>query len=360
MEKILVINPGSTSTKIAVFEDTSKVVNETIRHPDEALAPFHWVMEQVDYRTEVIETTLQEKGLDLSSLTCIMARGGQLPPVPSGAFPVNQDMVDFLYTVKEGAHVSNVGAVIAHRFAQRLNVPAYVYDPVAVDELQPIARITGMPECPKQSRGHALNTHAMAHRCAKEILHKPVTECTFIVCHLGGGCSTWLIDKGYSIDMVSDDDAGFCPERCGRIQAMPLVKLCYSGKYTFGEMAKKIRGNAGLKALLGTSDAREVEARIEAGDERAKQVYEAFAYGMAKGIGELATAVRGKVDRIILTGGIAYSKMITDWITDYVGWIAPVEVMAGEYEMEALAEGGLRVLKGEEEPKPFVWKKKEA
>ncbi len=357
MEKILVINPGSTSTKIAVFEDEKKVLNLTIRHPDEDLAAFSWVMEQVDYRAQLIQDALEAQGFDMGALTCVMARGGQLPPVPSGAFPVNQDMVEYLYTVKEGAHVSNIGAVIAHRFAKELSIPAYVYDPVAVDELAPIARISGMPECPRESRGHALNTHAMAHRCAKEILHKPVSECTFIVCHLGGGCSTWLIHQGLSIDMVSDDDAGFCPERCGRVQAMPLVKLCYSGKYTFMEMAKKIRGNAGLKALLGTSDAREVEARIAAGDEYAQQVYEAFAYSTAKGIGELATVVKGKVDRIILTGGVAYSKMIADWIKEYVGWIAPVEVMAGEYEMEALAEGGLRVLRGEEQPHEFVWQK---
>ncbi len=357
MERILVINPGSTSTKVAVFDDETKILNETIRHPDEDLASFSWVMEQVDYRRELIVLAIEEKGIKLDSLTCIMARGGLLPPVPSGAFPVNQDMVDYLYTDKDGAHVSNTAAVIAHQIAKPLNIPAYVYDPVALDELAPIARITGMPDIPKESRGHALNSHAMAHRCAKDIMHKPTNECTFIVCHLGGGCSTWLIDKGYSIDMVSDDDAGFCPERCGRIQALPLVKMCYSGKYTLKEMANKVRGNAGLKALLGTSDAREVEAMIANGDEHAKLVYQAMAYGMAKGIGELATAVKGKVDRIILTGGVVYSKMVAGWITDYVSWIAPVEVMAGEYEMEALAEGGLRVLRGQEEPKPFVWKK---
>lgn len=357
MEHILVINPGSTSTKIAVFREKEKILAETLRHSDAELEPFGGVMEQIDFRTAAIEAALQEKGFSLDLLTCIMARGGQLPPVPSGAFPVNQDMVDFLFTVKDAPHASNLGAPIAFGFANRLGVPAYVYDPVAVDELQPLARITGMPEVPKISQGHALNTHAMAHRCAEDILHKPVSECTFIVCHIGGGCSTWLVDKGYSIDMVSDDDAGFCPERCGRIPARALIKLCYSGKYSMADMMKKTRGNAGLKAYLGTSDAREVEAMIQAGNEQAKLLYHAFAYSTAKGIAELAAVVSGKVDRIILTGGVAYSKMISDWISGYVSWIAPVEIMAGEYEMEALAEGGLRVLKGEEQPHEFVWKR---
>lgn len=356
MEKLLVINPGSTSTKIAVFEDDKKTLSETLRHEDSELAGFSWVMEQIDYRRELIERFLREKGVEPSTFTCIMARGGMLPPVPSGAFPINQDMVDYMYTIKVGAHVSNIACVIAYNIAKEYGIPAYVYDPVTVDELSPIARITGIPELPKISRGHALNTHAMAHRCAKEVMGKPTAECTFIVAHLGGGCSVWLIDKGYSTDMYSDDDAGFSPERCGRIQALELVKLCYSGNYTLEEMAKKIRGNAGMRAHLGTSDAREVEARIEAGDEYAKLVYDAFAYGIAKSIGDLAAAVKGKVDRIILTGGIAYSKLVTGLITSYVDWIAPVELMAGEYEMEALAEGGLRILRKEETPHTFTWK----
>ncbi len=357
MEYILVINPGSTSTKIAVFRDSEKIISESLHHSDAELSQFHDMMDQIDFRSKAIEETLLNDGFDLKQLTCIMARGGQLPPVPSGAFQIDQDMVDYLNSIKYVPHASNLGAPIAFGFAKRLNIPAYVYDPVAVDELQPLARITGMPEIPKISQGHALNTHAMAHRCAAEILHKPVSECTFIVAHIGGGCSTWLIDKGYSIDMLSDDDAGFCPERCGRIPARALIKMCYSGKYTMQEVLKKTRGNGGLKAYLGTSDAREIEAMIASGNKEAELVYHAFAYGTAKGIGELATVVSGKVDRIILTGGVAYSKMITDWIKEYVSWIAPVEVMAGEYEMEALAEGGLRVLRGEETPHAFTCKK---
>ena len=350
MERILVINPGSTSTKLAVFNDDKKVFSSTVTHSDEELSQFTWVMSQRDFRANAIEKELTANGYSLSEFTCIMSRGGMLPPCSSGAYKINQAMLDYCYNQKHDAHISNVGCAVAMLLSERAGreIPCYIYDPVSVDELAPIARITGLPEITKISRGHALNTHAMAHRCAKEIMHKPISECTFIVQHLGGGCSVWLIDKGYSIDMYSDDDAGFAPERCGKIQAMSLIKMCYNGKYSFSDMTKKVRGNAGLRAHLGTSDARKVEEMIASGDEHAKLVYEAFAYGVAKGIGDLATVVKGKVDRIILTGGVAHSKMLTDWIRERVEWIAPVEIMAGEYEMEALAEGGLRVLRGEE------------
>jgi len=354
-EVILVINPGSTSTKIAVFEDETKVLSETLRHPDEDLAAFPWIMDQVEYRKAHIEQFLAEKGVALGSLTCVMSRGGQLPPCPSGAFEITKEMVDFVYTLKVAPHASNTGCVIAYEIARAYGIPAYVYDPITVDELSPVARITGLPELPKQSRGHALNTHAMARQCARNVMKKPVEECTFIVVHLGGGCSVWLIDKGYSVDMYGDDDAGFCPERCGRLQAVELIKLCYSGQYTLEQLSKRLRGGSGLKLLLGTTDMREVEARIAAGDEYAALVHEAFTYNIAKSIGDLATVVFGKVDRIILTGGIAYSKMVTDRITARVGWIAPVELMPGEYEMEALAQGGLRVLRGQETPKSIDW-----
>ncbi len=355
MDRILVINPGSTSTKIAVFEDNKKIIDETLRHEDADIAHFKWVIDQVDYRKSIIEKCLRDRNFDIQTLTCIMARGGQIPPVRSGAYRVDQKMVDYLSKLREGSHVSNIACIIAYGLATELNIPAYIYDPVNTDELSPIARITGMPELPKQSRGHSLNTHAVARRCAKETLHKPVEECTFVVAHLGGGCSVWLIDKGVSPDLYSDDDGAFSPERIGRMQAMELIRLCYSGKYTFTEIARKVRGNAGIRAHLGTADMREVEKRVLEGDEQAKLVYDAFAYNIAKSIGDLAAAVKGKVDRIILTGGIAHSKMLTDEISSYVDWIAPIIIIAGEYEMEALAEGGLRVMRGEEQPKQIAW-----
>lgn len=230
-----------------------------------------------------------------------------------------------------------------------------VYDPVAVDELEDVARITGMPEISKASRGHVLNSRAMARKCAEEILGKKLEDCTIIVDHIGGGCSTWLVHNGRCIDCYSDDDAGFAPERCGKIQAMELAMLCYSGKYTKAEMSRYIRGKSGLSALLGTSDAIEVERMIESGDEHARLVYDAMARSHAKGIADLASVVCGKVDRIVITGGLANSRMLMDMIRPHVEWIAPMEVMAGEFEMEALAAGGLRVLRGEEKAHDFVW-----
>ncbi len=355
-QTILVINPGSTSTKLAVFEDKNLLFSESVAHSEEELRQFSWVMDQLDFRTKRVDEILARHNFDMSRLTCVMSRGGMVPPCASGAYRITPDMLKYVYAQTIDTHISNVGCAIADAIARRTGIPAFIYDPVTVDELSPIARITGFPELPKVSRGHALNTHAMAHRCAEEILHKPISECTFIVQHLGGGTSVWLIHKGYSIDMYSDDDAGFAPERCGKLQAMDFAKLCYSGKYTLKEMTRMIRGNSGLRAHLGTSDAREVERMIRNGDEHAKLIYEAFAYGVAKGIGDLATVVNGKVDRIILTGGVAYSKMLTDWICERVEWIAPVEIMPGEHEMEALAEGGLRIMNGEEEAHDFVWK----
>ncbi len=369
--RILVINPGSTSTKVAVFDidktaakramvtDENKILYQNIKHTDEELKSFSGVMEQRQFRHDKIMDFLRANDVDVSTFSCVMSRGGMIPPCHSGAYTINRRMVDYMYEQKNDVHISNVGCAIAYDFAEQYGIPAYIYDPVTVDELEPIARVTGLPELPKRSRGHALNSHAMAHKCATEIMHKPIEECTFIVQHLGGGTSVWLIHNGKAIDMYSDDDAGFAPERCGKLQAMDLIKLCYSGKYTLAEMSKKVRGNAGFKAHFGTSDAVAVENMALSGDENADLVYRAFAYGIAKGIGDLATVVSGKVDRIILTGGIAHSKLLTEWIEERVKFIAPVVVMAGEHEMEALAEGGLRVMLGREKPFEFDFLKVE-
>lgn len=357
MERILVINPGSTSTKLAVFDDDNRIMAVTVNHPLDEVKGFKWVMDQFDYRMNLINKALDENGISKKSLTCVMARGGLLPPVPSGAFNVNKDMIDYFYAAKVDTHISNLACVLADAIAKPLGIPAMVYDPVAVDELSDISRITGMPEIPKKSRGHVLNSRAMARKCAEERLGKKLEDCTIIVLHIGGGCSAWLSHKGRLIDCYSDDDAGFAPERCGRLQAMDLAMLCYSGKYTKEEMSRYIRGNSGLKAYLGTSDGREVESMIENGDEKARMLYDAMALSHAKGIAELAAAVNGKVDRIVVTGGLARSELFIDMLSPRIEWIAPLEVMAGEYEMEALAAGGLRVLRGEEQPHEFKWKK---
>lgn len=353
-ERILVLNPGSTSTKIAVFEDDQQLFAETIRHEVDDVKNFNWVMEQVDYRRGVIVNTLKKKNFDMSTLKAICARGGMIPLCPSGAFEVNKTMVNYMYSIKNGAHVSNVGCVIAYELAEELNIPAYIYDPVSVDELQPVARISGILELRRISRGHALNTRAMAIKCAKERLSKQFNECTFIVVHIGGGTSVRLIHHGATIDANSDDDGCMSLERAGNVAAVPLIQMCFSGKYTENEMLKKIRGNGGLKAYLGTSEALEIETIIKNGDEKAKLLYEAMAYTIAKDIGAMATVVSGKVDRIIFTGGVANSKMMTDMISKQVSFIAQIELMPGEFEMEAMAQGTLRVLNGEEKVNLFT------
>lgn len=343
---ILVVNPGSTSTKIAVFQGEKALLQKIIRHSGEELAPYGTIMEQAPFRRRCVEEALE--GFDLNRLDAVCARGGMLPPCPSGAFAVDQDMIDYLSAITQGAHASNLGCVMARDLAEPLHIPAYVYDPVAVDEMPPMARITGIPELPRRMMGHALNTRAMAIRCAETVLHKPFDQCRLIVLHLGGGASVRLFIGGKMVDNVRDDELLFAPERSGGIAAEQLVKLCYSGKYDRGQMMKLVRGKSGLLAHLGTSDAMEVERRIAAGDEKARMVYDAMLYTAAKSIGALAAAADGRIDRIILTGGIAHSRYVTEYLTRKVGFIAPVEIMAGEFEMEALAAGAARVLAGQE------------
>ena len=348
--RVLVINPGSTSTKMGVFEGETCLFQETLRHSAEELAPFAQIMDQVEFRRALVEQVLAERGIAPDTLHAVCARGGQVPPCPSGAFVVDKQMCDYLYGVKEAAHASNLGAVIALDIAEKQGIPAYVYDPVAVDEMTPVTRITGMPMLQRHMLGHALNCRAMAIRCAKEVMHKPLEECRFIVLHLGGGASARLFIGGRMVDGVRDDEIMFAPERSGGEDCQSLIHLCFSGRYTEQELMKYVRGAGGLKAHLGTSDAREVEQRIAAGDEKAKLVYDAMLYGAAKSLGALAAAADGQIDRIILTGGIAHSKYVTDYLTKKLSFIAPVEIMAGEFEMEALAAGACRVLAGQEQP----------
>ena len=352
--RILVINPGSTSTKAGLFEGERCLFQETLRHSAEELAAFNSVMEQVDFRRGIVEKMLAEKNVSPDSLDAVCARGGQLPPCPSGAFVVDKQMCDYMYGIKQGAHASNLGCVIALQIAEKQGIPAYVYDPVAVDEMTPVSRITGMPMLNRWMVGHALNCRAMAIRCANEVMHKPLEACRFIVLHLGGGASVRLFIDGKMVDGIRDDELLFAPERSGGQDCQSLIHLCFSGEYTEKDLMKYVRGGGGLKAHLGTSDAREVEQRIAAGDEKAKLVYDAMLYGAAKSIGALAAAADGQIDRIILTGGLAHSKYVAEYLTKKVSFIAPVEVMAGEFEMEALAAGACRVLAGEERAHRFA------
>jgi len=350
--KILSINPGSTSTKIAIYENEQEVFCKTLSHPAEEIERYNNVAEQFNMRKEVILSFLKDNGYNINELSAVVGRGGMVPSVKSGAYIVNDKMIDRLRNNPIMEHASNLGALIAHEIASNVNIPSYIYDSVRVDELSDIARISGMPDIPRTSSSHVLNSRATAMKVANKY-DKKYADMNFIVAHLGGGISLSVHEKGQIVDIISDDEGPFSPERAGRVPCRDLIDACYSGRFDKDTMKKKLRGNGGLKAYLNTVDAREVERMIENGDEKAKLVYEAMAYQIAKGIGELATVVKGKVDVIIITGGIAYSNMITTWIKERVEFIAPVEIMPGENEMEALALGILRVLKGEEDAKVY-------
>ena len=353
-ERILVMNLGSTSSKIAVYDDDKEVFNDTIRHSMEELAPFGDVTEQYEFRYDKIKKSLETNGVDIKSLTAAVSRGGNIVPCPHGAIGIDQAMIDFLTRPEDLAkHPSLIGSMIAFDLHKELGIPVCIYDAIGTDEKMPVARVSGVPEIPHFTVGHTLNTRAMAIKCAEEKLGKKFDECTFIVAHLGGGSSVRLYKDGVNIDSVNDDEGNFTPERGGGVSGKRLVDLCYSGKYSYKEAMKLFHGKGGLIAHLGTANAMEVEKMIESGDGYAAIVYEAMALGVAKDIAKLAATVSGKVDRIILTGGIAYSKYISGYIKDHVEFICPVEVMAGEYEMEALAAGCLRVLRGEEELQDF-------
>jgi len=353
-EKILVLNPGSTSTKFALFLEERALCSKTVRHEESELAAFDRVTDQLTYRMEALRLALEEEGVELSGLSAVAARGGLLPPVAAGAYRVNDAMVEFMLSGRGESHASNLGCLMADVIAKEQGIPAYIYDATSVDQLNAIARISGFPDLPRVSRGHMLNTRAMARKCAEEELKKPVEDCVFVVAHLGGGSSVWLIEGGRSVDFYTDDDGPMAPERSGAVQLLNLINKYFNEKHTAEDLVKMIRGGSGIRAHLGTSDLVKIEERIEAGDTHAKLIYEAFAYQVAKCIGGLCAAASRVPDRIILTGGAAHSKMLTGWIRERAERFAPISLMAGEYEIEALAAGALRVLRGEEDAKEFV------
>lgn len=345
--KILAINPGSTSTKISLYEDEKEIFTKKLDHPLEEIEKFDNVEGQLTMRKDFVIAFLKEINFDIEELSAVVARGGMLPPVKTGAYIINELMVDRVENRPIMEHASNLAAPIAYGIAKEVGIPSYIYDCVMADELPDIARISGMPDIARTSSSHVLNTRAMAIKAAK-MQNKNYEDMNIIVAHLGGGISINVHEKGRIIDLVSDDEGPFSPERAGRVPCRDLINLCYSGKFDKKTMQRKLRGNGGLRAYLNTIDAREVQEMIENGNQEAKLVYEAMAYQIAKSIGELSTVLEGNIDVIILTGGIAHSKMLTDWIVKRVKFIAPVEILAGENEMEALSLGVLRVLRGEE------------
>lgn len=351
--KILVINPGSTSTKVAIFEDENQVDLKVLRHSPEELSKFKTLWEQFDFRLKIILEFLNENGLRPTDFSAVVGIGGLLRPVKGGTYLVNEKMLEDARNNFQGEHPSNLGCALAYEIAKIGNVEAFTVDPVSVDEFEPLARYSGHPLIQRRSLSHALNIHATA-RLASEKIGKRYEEANFVVAHLGGGISVCPVKGGKIIDANdASSDGPFSPERTGGLPLQPFITLCFSGKYTEQEIRKLVMGKGGLVAYLGTNDASEIERRIKEGDAYAREVYEAMAYQIAKEIGAMATVLKGDVDAVVLTGGLANSKMLVDWITERVSFIAPVLVFPGEDEMRALAMGALRVLRGEEKAKEY-------
>ncbi|NLK63748.1 MAG: butyrate kinase [Tissierellia bacterium] len=353
--KQLIINPGSTSTKIAVYTDESMIFEKTIRHTNEELQSFKKVVDQFQFRKEMIISSLNENNISLNELDAVVGRGGLLKPIEGGTYSVNDKLVEDLKTNIKGEHASNLGALLARSIADEVNIPSFIVDPVVVDEMEDVARISGHPEFERICIWHALNQKAVARRAAQEKFGKRYEEVNFVVVHLGGGISIGAHKKGKVIDVNNalNGEGPFSPERSGSLPAAQLVKMCFSGKYTEAEINKIIAGKGGICAYLGTNSAKEVSDRAKAGDEKAKLIYSAMAYQVAKAIGEYAVVLNGDVDAILITGGIAYDKDFVKMIEDKVKFIAKVIVSPGEDELLALAQGGLRVLKGVEEAKTY-------
>lgn len=352
-ENLLVINPGSTSTKVAIFRNGESIVQKVLKHTSEELAKFKRVTDQYEYREQMILDWLKEESISLESLVAVVARGGLLKPMPSGTFKVTEAMIEDLRIGVQDEHASNLGGILAKGIADPQGIPSFIVDPVAVDDFTDIARVSGLPELPRKSLVHILNIKAVSRRAAKD-MGKSLTDVNFVVAHMGGGFSISPMEKGKAIDANNANDGGpFSPERAGTLPTGSLIKLCYSGKYTQAEIKKMIVGKAGLVGYLGTNDGRDVEKMIDSGDKKAYLIYDAMAYQIAKDIGAMATVLKGKVDAIVLTGGLAYSELLCERISKRVEFIAPVKVYAGEDEMLALAEGAERVLKGEEKAKIY-------
>ncbi len=356
--KILAINPGSTSTKIAVFEDLKELFTKNIKHSVEDLKPFSRIIEQYEFRKNIILQELKNEGYEISEIDAVVGRGGLLKPIPGGVYKVNELLIEDLKAEKMGEHASNLGGILAKEIAKvaSKDAEAYIVDPVVVDEMEEIARISGMPDIPRVSIFHALNQKAVARRYARET-GKKYEDLNLIVVHMGGGISVGAHKNGKVVDVNNalDGDGPFSPERSGGVPIGQLVKLAFSGKYTLADIKKKIKGNGGLVAYLGTNDAYKVELRVKDGDKEAELIYKAMAYQISKDVGAMGTVLNGKVDAIILTGGVAYDKMFVGWLKERISFVSSnIVVYPGEDEMKALSENVYYAKQGEQEIKEYV------
>ncbi len=352
--KSLIINPGSTSTKIGVFEDETLLFEETLRHSTEEIARYASIVEQKDFRKDIIVNLLKEKAFDIQSLNVIVGRGGMLKPISGGTYPVTDALLADLKVGVQGQHASNLGGILAREIADSIGVPSYIVDPVVVDELMPEARYSGVPELPRVSIFHALNQKAVAKRYAKET-GKAYDSLNLVVVHMGGGVSVGAHKSGQVVDVFNalDGDGAFSPERAGGVPSGSLIKMCFSGQYSQAEVYKKVVGGGGFNAYLGTNDMRDVDKLADGGDEKAKVIRDAFILQVAKDMGSMACVLGGAVDQIIITGGIAYDQYVVEGLKEKAGWIAPITVYPGEDELLALAQGALRVMNGEEPAMPY-------
>ncbi|WP_413286383.1 butyrate kinase [Bacillus mojavensis] len=353
-KRILTINPGSTSTKIGVFHNERSIFEKTLRHNIEELQQFDHIIDQYEFRKKHILETLHEQGINISKFDAVCARGGLLRPIEGGTYEVNDDMIEDLKSGYAGQHASNLGGIIAREIADGLNIPSYIVDPVVVDEMSELAKMSGMPEIERKSIFHALNQKAVARKAAAS-LGKRYEHMKMVITHMGGGITIGVHDRGRVVDVNNGlhGEGPFSPERAGTVPAGDLVNLCFSGKYTKEEMMKKLVGTGGLSGYLGTNDAVKVEQMIQGGDEKARLIFDAMAYQVAKEIGAASAVLKGEVEAIVLTGGLAYGKSFVSSISSYIDWISDVLVYPGENELQSLAQGALRVLQGEEQSKQY-------
>lgn len=351
---ILAINLGSTSSKYAVYRDTEPVFVETIRHPKEELAVFPDIISQKEYRRDAVMRGVAEHGVELKSLDAVVARGGLTRPLPGGTFVIDRAMLEALNDPKAAKHASSLSGIIAYDIAEGLGVPVFTVDPVVTDELEPLARVSGYEGIERVSIFHALNQKAVARAAAAQ-LGKPYDQLNLIVAHMGGGISVGAHRGGRVIDVNNclDGDGPFSPERAGGLPVVAVLDLCFSGKYTRKELYDMFVKKGGFYSYLGVNDGRKAEEMADAGDEKANLVLDAMAYQVSKEIGACAAVLSGRVDAVVLTGGLAYSKRLTQAISQRVSFVADVMLFPGENEMLALVEGALRALRGEEEAKKF-------
>ncbi|HEX7320852.1 MAG TPA: butyrate kinase [bacterium] len=353
--KILVINPGAGSTRIAVFQNDQAQFEDNIRHRPEDLKSFSKIIDQRQYRMETVLTALRSRGIDLSSLNAVVGRGGPFKPLTSGTYLVTDALVrDVQNGNYQTEHPSLLGAVIAKEIADPLGIPAYFVDPVSVDEFWELSRYSGLKEIKRKALSHALNVRMVAKKAAQE-LNKPYPECNFVIIHLGTGITVAAHLKGTQIDSSNaNEDGPFSPQRTGALPTIPLVEICYSGEYSAADLKKKLLREGGLLSYLGTDDIKEIENRISQGDREADLAYRTMIYQIAKEAGAYAVVLKGELDAIIITGGIAHSKGFVEALKAWIGFLCPkFFVYPGEGEMESLALGVLRVLRGDEEAKRY-------